>query len=93
MSPPRQQLASQQLGTAPRPGPPYLHFKIILETNPSLSLLFSSCNQTEATRLSPACAKASMKTETSSQFIPPTEPEIYPKIYPKINYLSYIPTD
>jgi hypothetical protein len=36
-SPPRQQLASQQLGTAPRPGPSYLHFKIILETNPSLS--------------------------------------------------------
>jgi hypothetical protein len=38
-SPPRQQLASQQLGTAPRPGPFHLHFKIILETNPSLSSL------------------------------------------------------
>jgi hypothetical protein len=38
-SPPRQQLASQQLGTTPRPGPSYLHFNIILETNPSLSSL------------------------------------------------------
>jgi hypothetical protein len=38
-SPPRQQLASQQLGTSPHPGPPYLHYKIILETNPSPSSL------------------------------------------------------
>jgi hypothetical protein len=76
-SPPRQQLASQQLGTAPRPGPPYLHFNIIL-VKTRLSLLFPTCNQTEARRLSPACAKASMKTKTFSQFIPSTEPEIYP---------------
>ena len=48
-SPPRQQLASQQLGTAPRPGPPYLHFKIILETNPSLSsLLIMQSNRGKA---------------------------------------------
>jgi hypothetical protein len=80
-SSPRQQLASQQLGTAPRPGPPYLHFNIIHEENPSLfsSKLFQTCNQTEARRLSPACAKASMKTKTFSKFIPATEPKPLPR--------------
>ena len=47
-SPPRQQLASQQLGTAPRPGPPYLHFNIILEETHLSSLQSMQSNRSKA---------------------------------------------